>query len=60
MIRLRIGAGAARPARAHQIHYDAIRRVEPATGALAEGVDEVQESVVQCLDCMHDASGEAH
>ena len=37
-----------------QIHYDAIRRVDPATGALAEGVDEVQESVVQCLDCMHD------
>jgi hypothetical protein len=37
-----------------QIHYDAIRRVDPATGTLAEGVDEVQESVVQCLDCMHD------
>ena len=37
-----------------QIHYDAIRRVDPATGELAEGVDEVQESVVQCLDCMHD------
>ncbi len=37
-----------------QIHYDAIRRVDPETGALAEGVDEVQESVVQCLDCMHD------
>src|ERR1700709_2399215 len=37
-----------------QIHYDAIRRVDPQTGALAEGVDEVQESVVQCLDCMHD------
>ncbi len=37
-----------------QIHYDAIRAVDPDTGALAEGVDEVQESVVQCLDCMHD------
>ena len=37
-----------------QIHYDAIRRVDPETGVLAEGVDEVQESVVQCLDCMHD------
>jgi hypothetical protein len=37
-----------------QIHYDAIRRVDPETGALAEGVDEVQEAVVQCLDCMHD------
>src|ERR1700754_4510513 len=37
-----------------QIHYDAIRRVAPDSGALAEGIDEVQESVVQCLDCMHD------
>jgi hypothetical protein len=37
-----------------QIHYDAIRRVDPETGVPAEGVDEVQESVVQCLDCMHD------
>ena len=37
-----------------QIHYDAIRRVDSETGALAEGVDEVQEAVVQCLDCMHD------
>jgi hypothetical protein len=37
-----------------QIHYDAIRRVDPDTGVLTEGVDEVQESVVQCLDCMHD------
>ena len=37
-----------------QIHYDAIRRVDPESGVLAEGIDEVQESVVQCLDCMHD------
>jgi len=37
-----------------QIHYDAIRRVDPETGIPADGVDEVQESVVQCLDCMHD------
>src|SRR3954452_9906606 len=37
-----------------QIHYDAIRRVDPDSGELADGVDEVQESVVQCLDCMHD------
>ena len=37
-----------------QIHYDAIRRVDSETGALADGIDEVQESVVQCLDCMHD------
>ena len=37
-----------------QIHYDAIRRVDPGSGVPAEGIDEVQESVVQCLDCMHD------
>jgi hypothetical protein len=37
-----------------QIHYDAIRRVEPETGIPTEGVDEVQEAVVQCLACMHD------
>jgi len=37
-----------------QIHYDAIRRVDPETGIPAEGIEEVQESVVQCLNCMHD------
>ena len=37
-----------------QLHYDAIRRLDPETGIPVEGVDEVQESVVQCLDCMHD------
>src|SRR4029079_3231066 len=37
-----------------QIHYDAIRRIDPESGVPAEGIDEVQESVVQCLDCMHD------
>lgn len=37
-----------------QYHYDAIRKVDPDSGAPAEGVDEIQESVVQCLDCMHD------
>ena len=26
-----------------QIHYDAIRRVDPETGVPAEGIDEVQE-----------------
>ena len=36
-----------------QIHYDAIRRVD-LDGDLAEGVDEVQEALVQCVDCMHD------
>lgn len=37
-----------------QVHYDAIRQVDPASGFPAEGIDEVQEAVVQCLDCMHD------
>ena len=37
-----------------QVHYDAIRTIDPETGLPAEGVDEIQESVVQCLDCMHD------
>ncbi len=37
-----------------QIHYDAIRRVDPESGVLAEGIDEIQESLVQCVDCMHD------
>ena len=37
-----------------QVHYDAILRVDPETGEPAERVDEVQEAVVQCVDCMHD------
>ena len=37
-----------------QIHYDALRKVDPETGIPTEGVDDIQESVVQCLDCMHD------
>jgi hypothetical protein len=37
-----------------QVHYDAILRINPANGEPAERVDEVQEAVVQCLDCMHD------
>jgi hypothetical protein len=37
-----------------QIHYDAIRRIDPDSGAPTDGVDEVQEAVVQCQDCMHD------
>ena len=37
-----------------QLHYDAIRRVDPESGVPAEGVDEIQESIVQCLDCLHD------
>jgi hypothetical protein len=37
-----------------QVHYDAIIRVDPESGETAERVEEVQEAVVQCLDCMHD------
>jgi hypothetical protein len=37
-----------------QVHYDAILRINPTDGEPAERVDEVQEAVVQCLDCMHD------
>src|SRR5918994_245507 len=37
-----------------QVHYDAILRIDPELGTFTERVDEVQEAVVQCLDCMHD------
>jgi hypothetical protein len=37
-----------------QVHYEGIHKIDPATGERAEVVDELQEAVVQCLDCMHD------
>ena len=37
-----------------QVHYDAILRIDPESGGFSERLDEVQEAVVQCLDCMHD------
>ncbi|HEY4095169.1 MAG TPA: hypothetical protein VGM33_06665 [Baekduia sp.] len=37
-----------------QVHYEGIHRIDPATGERAEVVDELQEAVVQCLECMHD------
>jgi hypothetical protein len=37
-----------------QVHYDAILKINPVNGEPSERVDEVQEAVVQCLDCMHD------
>ena len=37
-----------------QVHYDAILKVDPESGEAADRVEEVQEAVVQCLDCMHD------
>src|SRR3712207_7112955 len=37
-----------------QVHYEGIHRIDPVTRERAEVVDEIQEAVVQCLDCMHD------
>ena len=37
-----------------QVHYEGIHRIDPVTGERAEVVDELQEAVVQCLDCLHD------
>ena len=37
-----------------QVHYEGIHRIDADTGERAEVVDELQEAVVQCLDCMHD------
>ena len=37
-----------------QVHYEGIHRIDRVTGERAEVVDEIQEAVVQCLDCMHD------
>ena len=37
-----------------QVHYEGIHRIDPIqAGERAEVVDELQEAVVQCLDCMH-------
>ena len=37
-----------------QVHYDAILKIDPSNGAMVERGDELQEAVVQCLDCNHD------
>jgi len=37
-----------------QVHYDAILRIDPESGGFSERLDEVQEAVVQCRDCLHD------
>jgi len=37
-----------------QVHYEGIHKVAPESGERGEVVDELQEAVVQCLDCMHD------
>jgi hypothetical protein len=37
-----------------QVHYEGIHKIDPDTGERSEVVDEMQEAVVQCLECMHD------
>jgi len=37
-----------------QLHYEGILKVDPETGEAVEAVEEVQDAVVQCLECMHD------
>jgi hypothetical protein len=37
-----------------QVHYEGIHKLDPDTGERADVVEEVQEAVVQCLECMHD------
>ena len=36
------------------MHYEGAHKIDPESGERAEVVDELQEAVVQCLDCMHD------
>jgi len=37
-----------------QLHYEGILKVDADTGEAVDPVEEVQEAVVQCLDCLHD------
>ena len=37
-----------------QVHYEGVLKVDAETGEAVEPVEEVQEAVVQCLDCLHD------
>ncbi len=37
-----------------QVHYEGVLKVDPDTGEAVEPVEEAQEAVVQCLDCLHD------
>ena len=37
-----------------QVHYEGILKVDPETGEAVDPVEEMQEAVVQCLDCLHD------
>ncbi len=37
-----------------QVHYEGVFKVDAQTGKADEVVEETQEAVVQCLDCLHD------
>ncbi len=37
-----------------KVYYEALLRINPSTAEPSERLDEIQEAVVQCLDCMHD------
>ena len=37
-----------------QLHYEGILKVDPGSGEAVDPVEEGQEAVVQCLECMHD------
>lgn len=37
-----------------QVHYEGVYRIDSESGERGEVVDELEESVIQCLDCMHD------
>ena len=37
-----------------QVHYEGVLKVDADTAEAVDPVEEIQEAVVQCLDCMHD------
>ncbi len=37
-----------------QVHYEGILKVDADSGEAVDPIEEVQEAVVQCLDCLHD------
>ena len=37
-----------------QVHYEGVLKVDPETGDAMEPVEEAQDAVIQCLDCLHD------
>ena len=37
-----------------QVHYEGILKVDADSGEAIDPVEEVQEAVIQCLDCLHD------